>query len=75
MGCHSCGGPSAEACQVDFCSSVSEPVVDEAVAEHVGVEVDACLFASESDDASDAAVGEGAESSDPEAVGVGGADA
>ena len=39
------------------------------------MEVDACLFASESDDASDAAVGEGAESSDPEAVGVGGADA
>jgi hypothetical protein len=39
------------------------------------VEVDSSLFASESDDASDAAVGEGAESSYPEAVGVGGADA
>jgi len=37
------------------------------------VEADAGLFTSESDDASDAAVGEGAESSYPYAVGVGGA--
>lgn len=36
------------------------------------VEINACLFASESDDASDTAVSEGAKSSYPKAVGVGG---
>jgi hypothetical protein len=43
---HSRGGPPAKSCQVDFAPSTAQPVVYEAVSEHVGMEMDACLYTS-----------------------------
>lgn len=40
---HSCGCPATESGKVGFTTATSEPVVDEAVAQHMWVEVDSHL--------------------------------
>jgi len=70
VGCHAGRGPSTQTCQVDFISTVAEPGVDEAVAQHVRVKRNRSLAAPESDDPSDAACGQRTLAADPDPVGV-----
>ena len=63
--CHSGRGPAAESGKVNFTATTTEPVVNEAVAQHVWVEVDSHLLSAFLNDAAYPTRGEWSDATNP----------